>query len=107
MVPPPRVHVAHPLLRVGQLSHYLLRTSPVRDPSYATFCGRLVGHIIDERPLASESGAVVPFRRATVRGWRTRTPLGLAVHAVEYSDGRHEELLQLVACSLQLITCSL
>ena len=96
------------LVRVGQLQQQLLRTSAVNDTAYEAFCTRLLGCVVEERPLPSETGShgsdsgsggsalkaeLPPFRRATVVGFRRATPLHLLLHTLVHEDGREVELV--------------
>ena len=94
-----------PLVRMGQLQQHLLRTSSVSDTAYEAFCTRLLGCVVEERPLSSEhsgtgtgGGAwrpelLPPFRRATVTSLRVATPLKLLLHTLVHDDGRECEVV--------------
>ena len=84
-------------MRVAELQALLLRTTAPDDTTYDAFCERLVGCVIEERPLprgdaaatagaggAGGGGGGRPFRRATVTGLRVGTPLRLPLHTLEY-----------------------
>ena len=93
----PRLLCVDALLRVGQLAHYVMCTSAPADPSYLSFCARLVDHVIEERPSLAAGAAtgkgIAPYRRATIERWRRATPLGLLLHRLVYVDGSRVELV--------------
>jgi hypothetical protein len=93
----PRLLCVDGLLRVGQLAHYVMCTSAPADPSYLSFCARLVDHVIEERPSLAAGAAtgkgIQPYRRATIERWRRATPLGLLLHRLLYEDGSRVELV--------------
>ena len=112
-----------PLVRVGQVQQHLLRTASVHDTAYEAFCTRLLGCVVEERPMphdgalggAAGSGGVgggggvhsaaaaaaaaaiggggAPFRRATVTNFRSATPLKLPLHTLVYDDGREADVV--------------
>ena len=71
-----------PLVRMRELQLHLLRTSSVNDTAYEAFGARLLGCVVDERPLGGAPDA--PLRRATVTAMRTATPLRLTLHTLRY-----------------------
>jgi len=71
-----------PLVRMRELQLHLLRTSAVSDTAYEAFGTRLLGCVVDERPLGGAADA--PLRRATVTALRTATPLRLSLHTLRY-----------------------
>ena len=112
-----------PLVRVGQVQQHLLRTAPVHDTAYEAFCTRLLGCVVEERPMphdgalggAAGSGGVgggggvhsaaggaaapahrgggAPLPRATVTNFRSATPLKLPLHTLVYDDGREADVV--------------
>ena len=55
-----------PLVRVGQVQQHLLRTTPVHDTAYEAFCTRLLGCVVEERPMPHDGAAVA---RPAAAGW--------------------------------------
>jgi len=91
--PPPQLSM-DPLVRVAELQAHLLRTTAPADTAYDAYCERLVGCVIEERPLsragaapAAAAGAEPTFCRATVTQLRVATPLRLPLHSLEYEGG--------------------
>jgi E3 ubiquitin-protein ligase TRIP12 len=82
---PPQLSI-DPLVRINELQAHLLRTTAPADTAYDAFCERLVGCVIEERPL-SPAAPHPPLRRATVTGVRVATPLRLPLHVLEYEGG--------------------
>ena len=83
-VPAPLQLSIDPLVRMRELQLHLLRTSAVGDTAYEAFCTRLLGCVIEERPL--NGGKDAPLRRATVTALRTATPLKLFLHTLRYAS---------------------
>jgi len=83
------------LVRMSELQQHLLRTSYVADTAYEAFCARLLGYVIEERPLSGEAATAgeLPYRRATVIALRTLSPLKLLLHTLRYEDGREIEVV--------------
>ena len=77
-----------PLVRMRELQLHLLRTSSVNDTAYEAFGARLLGCVVDERPLGGAPDA--PLRRATVTAMRTATPLRLTLHTLRYEAAAGE-----------------
>ena len=98
-IPPPHQLSIDSLVRVEQLKQQLLRTSHIASPSYEAFCTRLLGCVMEERPISKPDE---PFRRATVTHMRTATPLKLLLHTLRYDDGRSAEVL-MIARSYRLV----
>jgi len=103
--PPPKLSI-DALVRMDELRLHLLRTSHIADGAYDSYCARLLGCVVEERPMvrlngsngAGTSGGAPSkqpeWRRATVVSLRHATPLRLAIHTLRYeSDGSLSEML--------------
>jgi len=87
--------LVEPLTPISELQLHVLRTFPIIDARYETYCRELVGSIILDRPMKGVESEN-PFRRAVVEDYRKLVPSDIGVHRVRYVGPDPEDACELI-----------